>query len=158
MTVKPRTVVYIVVFLVLAVFVLANWQEIARPTRINLLIMEMHAPLGLLLLLIVGGILLLDWAVHGISRFSWSRERRVLLRELEESRLRADKAEESRIHALREAVERETAAIRGQLERVLAVLHASGGTPGEFMRYDERGAPARYDDRNGTVLIETERN
>lgn len=124
---RPRTVVYLIVFLILAVFVLANWGEISRPARLNLLVAEMTAPLGAMLLLVVGVILALDYAVHALSRHAWNRERRMLTQELERHRLRADQAEESRIRELRETVERESAMIRAQLERVLASLEGTRG-------------------------------
>lgn len=127
---RPRTVVYLIVFLILAVLVLANWGEISRPARINLLVAEVTAPLGAMLLSVVGVVLALDYALHALSRHAWNRERRMLTQELERHRLRADEAEESRIRQLRETVERESALIRAQLERVLASVEGTRGVPG----------------------------
>jgi uncharacterized integral membrane protein len=114
-----RSVVYVIVALLIGVLALANWALIVQPTQLNLLIMRVQAPLGLIILLIAGIVLIVDIGVHAFSRYSWRRERAELSSELERLRLRADQAEESRVHALRESLERETAALRSQLDRVI---------------------------------------
>lgn len=153
---RPRSVVYLIVLLILAVFVLANWDEISRPADINLLVARVQAPLGTLLLGIVATILLLDAAFHALSRYSWSRERQTLMRDLEALRLRADQAEESRIHGLRESFERETAAIRAQLDRMLAMLHEPGARAADYHYADHSGMSA-YGRGAEPALIEEDR-
>jgi uncharacterized integral membrane protein len=119
---KPRTVVYLVVLLLLAVFVLANWNVIASAHEISFLVGRVTAPLGLLILVIAALVFAIDLVSHAFSRRAWDQERRSLAEEMERLRARAEQAEESRIEALRELIERETAVIRGQLDRVIAGL------------------------------------
>ncbi len=146
---KPRTVTYIIVLLILLVFVLANWAVITRPTQINLLVARVDAPLGILLLLIAGVILAIDAIVHALSRHAWTKERRSLTEQLERQRARADEAEASRIQALHELVERETAMIRVQLDRIMNAISSRQALP------DQRTVTGGPD--TSSSLIEHER-
>ena len=116
---RPRNVVFIVIALLLLFIVLANWRVISQPTEISLLVARINAPLGLLLLLVALAVFAIDFTMHSLSRFSWSRERRELTAQIEQHRLLADQAEASRVRELRELIERETAAIRAQLDQLI---------------------------------------
>jgi hypothetical protein len=116
---KPRSVLYIVIGLLLAVLVLINWSVIAQSTELNLIFAKVQAPLGVLIILIAAAILAVDFTVYSLNRLSWTRERRELAVQIEQQRLRADQAEESRIRELREIIEREMSEVRGQLDRLL---------------------------------------
>lgn len=115
-----KGVAYIVAAAVLGVFVLANWPLFATAVELNLLIARVQTPLIVLILLVAGMILLIDLAVHALSQRAWVREHRTLRKELEGARLRAENEEESRTGALRVTMERELAAIRAQLDQVIA--------------------------------------
>ncbi len=115
---RPRSIVFIAIAVLLLFIVLANWAVIAQPTELNLLVTTLNAPLGLLFLIVALAVFTIDFAVHSFSRLSWSRERRDLTAQIERQRVLADQAEESRIRELREAMERELAGIRVQLERL----------------------------------------
>ena len=119
---KPRTVLYIVITVLLLVLVLINWPVIAQSTELNLIFARVQAPLGVLILLIAGSILAIGFITSSLNQLNWTRERRELSTQLEQQRLRADQMEESRIRELRETVERETAALRAQLDRMAAFL------------------------------------
>jgi hypothetical protein len=108
-----------IVAVVAAAFFIANWTILSSPVAVNLLLARVETPLAVLLLLCAGLVLLLDWVVHAFGEHSWRAERRQLLAELNSVRLRAEKEEESRTQALRVSVEREFAAVRAQLDRVL---------------------------------------
>lgn len=112
---KPRSVLYVVIAVLLVVLVIKNWAVIAPSTQLDLIFVDVKAPLGILILLIGGAILSINFVVNAF-------ERRSLAAQLEEQRLRADQAEESRIRALKESLERETAAIRAQLDQLFAML------------------------------------
>ena len=71
---------------------------------------------------IAAAILAIDFAIYSLNRLAWTRERRELAAQIEQQRLRADQAEESRIRTLGETLERETAAIRAQLEQLAVAL------------------------------------
>jgi hypothetical protein len=117
---NARGVLSIVAAILIAVFVLANWTLLAASVDLHLLIATIKAPLGVLILMIGATILLIDLAVHAVSRRGWMRDRRLLTTDLESARLRAEREEESRTNALRATLERELATIRGQLDQVLA--------------------------------------
>ncbi len=119
---RPRNVAYLIVLLLLVVFVIANWNVIASSHEISFLVGRVTAPLGVLILVIAALVFAIDLVSHAFSRRSWDLERRGLSQEMERLRLRAEQAEESRIEAVRDLIERETAVIRGQLDRLLASL------------------------------------
>jgi uncharacterized integral membrane protein len=121
---KARGVVYLLAGGLLAIFAIANWPLLIGSVELNLLVTRLQAPLALLLLLLAGVILLLDLTVHTLREYSWMRERRTLVRELEMARLRADKEEESRTGSIKLTVERELAFMRAQLDRMLAAQSA----------------------------------
>jgi hypothetical protein len=102
------------------VLVIANWGTLSTPSEINLLFGQVVAPIGILVLAVVAALLLVGAIINALRQRAWTRERLELSRELEQSRLRADSAEESRIRSLRETVEREIATIRAQLDQLLA--------------------------------------
>ncbi len=117
---KVRTVVYIVVLLIVLGFLLGNWHTISEPTDLNFFLLQVHAPVGVLILLVAVVIAAIASIAHVLARYGWQRERRGLAQEIEQLRARADNSEESRLRELREIVERETSAIRTQLERLLS--------------------------------------
>lgn len=123
---RPRTVANAIIILLVVVsvlvFLLANRHVMMTPTELNFVVARLTAPLAVLILLMAGTIFALDFIVHAVSRHAWFRERRTLADEIEQLRLRVDRAEESRIAELREILERECAAMRAQLDRVLASL------------------------------------
>jgi uncharacterized integral membrane protein len=115
---KARTVAYIIVLILVVVFLLANWSVISMPVEISFLVASVRAPLGVLIVLVAFAIFGLDFISNALDRNTWLRERRELAADMEQLRLRADQVEQSRLRDLRETVERETAAIRAQLERL----------------------------------------
>jgi uncharacterized integral membrane protein len=115
-----HSILYIILVVLLGVFVIANWGTLSTPSEINLLFGQVVAPIGILVLAVVAALLLVGAIINALRQRAWTRERLELSRELEQSRLRADSAEESRIRSLRETVEREIATIRAQLDQLLA--------------------------------------
>jgi uncharacterized integral membrane protein len=126
---NAKGVAYIVAAIVLGVFVLANWTLFAAAVELNFLIARVQAPLIILVLLVAGVILLIDLGIHAVSQRTWVRERRALRKDLESARLRAEHEEESRTGTLRVAMERELAAIRAQLDQLVAGQSALLGRP-----------------------------
>jgi uncharacterized integral membrane protein len=119
---KVRTVVYIILLLIVLAFLLANWHTISNPSDLNFFVARIHAPVGVLILLVTAVIAAVAFIAHGLARYAWQRERRSLAQEIEQLRSRADGMQESHLQELREVVERETAAIRSQLEHLLGNL------------------------------------
>ena len=117
---RPRTVVYVILAVILAALLIANRAVIATSTPLNFLVTRAHAPFGVLILIVAILIALADFIAHALSRYGWLRERRSLANETGMLRERAEQAEASRIRELKETVERESAAIRSQLDRLTA--------------------------------------
>ncbi|MGH8258186.1 MAG: LapA family protein [Steroidobacteraceae bacterium] len=119
---RLRTIVYVVLLLIVVALLVANRSVIATSTPLNFIVARANAPFGILILIVAVLIALVDFIAHAFSRLGWQRERRNLRREIELLRERADQAEASRIRELKETVERESAALRSQLDRVLSTL------------------------------------
>jgi uncharacterized integral membrane protein len=123
--VKTSGVVYVVAGAILAVFVVANWQLLMQPVEMNFLVARVQAPLAVLLLLLASVILLLDFGVHAFREHAWIRDRRTLARDLEAARLRAEQESDARTAATTNAIHKDLAIIRAQLDRVLATQPTS---------------------------------
>src|SRR6185312_16244267 len=80
---KPRTVIYVILLLILVALLVANRTAIATFTQLNFLVTQKQAPFGILILIVAILIALVDFIVHALSRYAWQRERRNLARELE---------------------------------------------------------------------------
>ena len=70
---KPRSVLYIVIAVLLAILVIKNWAVISPSTQLDLIFVDVKAPLGVLLLLIAGAILAINYVVNSFERRSLRR-------------------------------------------------------------------------------------
>jgi uncharacterized membrane protein len=102
-----RTFLIIFVLTVLGFFVAMNWSAFVSPTTLSLGFGTVGAPLGLILLAIVGLITLLFLIYIVFLQSSSLLEGRRQTRELQSQRELADHAEESRFQQLRSAMEAE---------------------------------------------------
>lgn len=125
-----RTILYVITVIIVGVLALANWEVMMQPVTLNVLVARVLVPLWALLLAPAVVILLIDLLAYGLNRRAWARERQDLTNQIHTLRARADSVEESRIQSLREAMERETAIIRAQLDRLL-VANRSAVASGE---------------------------
>lgn len=126
---RLRTVVYIILLLILVALLVANRSVIATSTPLNFIVARAQGPFGILILIVAILVALVDFIAHALSRYGWTRERRSLADEIAMLRERAEQAEASRIRELKETVERESAAIRGQLDRLLASVPPAPPVP-----------------------------
>lgn len=132
---RARNAVLLLILVALGIFAALNWTVFTAPAELHLVFARVQAPLGVIMLAVVGGItalypLLLAW-----------RETTALLeamrsaRELQAQRQLADKAEASRYAELKRYLESELTALRAapeglsrdivaRLERVEAELRA----------------------------------
>jgi len=112
--VKTKIVIYAIAAVVLGAFFIANWALLSSPVPLNLLFASVETPLAIVLLLLAGVVLAVDCAVHALAEHAWRVDRRKLMA----ARVTA---EQNAIHIqdLRPSMEREFAAIRAQLDRVL---------------------------------------
>lgn len=108
----------ILVLGLLAAFVIANWQVLAAPVEVSLLVATINAPAGVILL---GGtaLLLVLLGAYTLSlHTSTLLEARRHAKELREQRLLADQAEASRFTELNTAMQKEFADLRLELQKV----------------------------------------
>jgi uncharacterized integral membrane protein len=116
---SSRAVAYIVAGVVLGVLIVANWTLFVTPVAVNLLFTQIQAPLIILVLFVGGVVAVAGFVIHALRAREWVLERRAMRKDLEAERVRAEHEEESRIKALRASMEREFAALRAQVDRVL---------------------------------------
>jgi uncharacterized integral membrane protein len=111
MSVRPRTLVVLVLLFLIGLFAALNWTAFRTPTHLNLLLARIEAPLGLVML----GVVTVMTALYAL--FALYVETGALLesrrhaRQLEAQRRLAAEAEVSRMTELRTYVEAQMAAL-----------------------------------------------
>ena len=98
---RARTILLVVAILLVAGFAALNWSEIVRPTPLSFGLMVTDAPIGLILLGLLGLTLVLFLASTAAMRTASLMEYRTHQKTLEAQRELADKAEASRFTDLR---------------------------------------------------------
>lgn len=106
-----RTVVLVFLCIVAAVFLILNWPGITAPVQVNLLYTDTEAPLGLILLLVLGVLWIagIIWAL--LQQAATLLEIRKAYKEADSSRGLADSAEKSRFEESKKAFHEELAAL-----------------------------------------------
>lgn len=99
---RTRTIVLVVAILLVAGFAALNWTEIVRPTPLSFGLLVTDAPLGLILLSLLGLTLVLFLASTAAMRTQSLLDYRNHQKTLEAQRELADKAEASRFIELRQ--------------------------------------------------------
>ena len=108
---KIRTILLIALILLIAAFVALNFEAILQPSRLNLGVSEIQAPLGLVLLgMLVAVVVIFLLALVYFQTLHLMEVRRIT-REATEQRNLADKAEASRFTELREYLRSEMQAL-----------------------------------------------
>ena len=102
-----RTILIVIVLGLLAIFALFNWSAFMSPTTLTFGVGTVEAPLGLILLAIVGLSTLLFLIYIVFLQSTSLLEGRRQARELQSQRELADRAEESRFQQLRSTMEME---------------------------------------------------
>ncbi|MCA6216218.1 LapA family protein [Ideonella sp. B7] len=121
---KIRTLTLLAVWLLLGLFAALNWQALSAPTALSLGLMQIQAPLGLILLgatVLISGLFLFYIVFQQAHLLV---ETRRFTKELQSQRELADQAEASRFTALQSRLEalvqqQETARQAGE-QRLLA--------------------------------------
>lgn len=126
-----RAIALFVVLLLIGLFALVNWTAFSTPTTLSLLVADVQAPLGLVMLGLVVflALLFILWAVS--MQASMLMESRRQSRELQAQRELADKAEASRFVELRTHLDTEmaraaTSAQRGHEDVLNRLNHLEG--------------------------------
>jgi len=100
-----RGLFLLVIALLLMVFVAANWIAFTTPTTLSLLLATVQAPLGIVMLMILGLTAMIFLAYGFYLQSRNARESRRMLRALEHERELASNAEQSRLAELRSFIE-----------------------------------------------------
>lgn len=118
-----RTVLILVVLGLLAIFAIFNWSAFVAPTALTLGFATVEAPLGLILLGIVGVVSALFLVYVVFLQSTSLMDSRRQARELQVQREIADRAEVSRFEQLRAAMESELQRVHNQsIEAKAAIL------------------------------------
>lgn len=104
-----RSLLFLLVFGALAIFVLVNWSVLNEPTPLSLAFADVQAPLGIVMLGFVVLVTVLFLAYIVYLQMSGLLETRRHGKELQAQRLLADQAEASRFTELRGFLEAEFA-------------------------------------------------
>ena len=123
-----RTLFILIVLGAVAIFAAINWKAFMTPTTLSVVFTTVEAPLGFILLVIVGLLTLLFLLYVVYLQSSILVENRRNARELQAQRELADQAEASRFSQLRSFLEKELGGVEGKTEEskiaVLAKLEA----------------------------------
>lgn len=117
---NARTVIYLIAAVIAAAIVLVNWGALAMPVDLQLFIISMRVPVIVLLLVTIAVAVLVNSLAQAIGRRDWQTRQRALEAQLHEARVQLSSADASRLGALQAALERDTAALNAQLEKLLA--------------------------------------
>jgi uncharacterized integral membrane protein len=99
-----RTLVVVLILLALGVFVAANWAAFTTPTALSLLVANVEAPLGIVMLGITAAVAAVFLAYAFYVQASAMRESKRLAQAIERQRELADRAEASRFTELRDSM------------------------------------------------------
>ena len=123
-----RTLLILIVIGAVALFAAINWNAFMAPTTLSVVFANVEAPLGLILLAVVGALTLLFLLYVVYLQSSVLVENRRNARELQTQRELAEQAEVSRINQLRSFLESELRRLGEKTEEskvvVLAKLEA----------------------------------
>jgi uncharacterized integral membrane protein len=118
---RLRTVFAVLLIALLVLFAALNWASFTAPTRLNLAVTEVEAPLGVVMLALLA-LVTLAFTVHmAIWQGAILMESRRNAKELQQQRTLADQAEASRFNELRAVMQEE---LRQLGERVTELREA----------------------------------
>lgn len=112
---------WIVVFVIVA-FAALNWGVLTTPTSLNLLVADISAPVGIILLGLTAVFVLLFFMATLYSRISNLLESRQMHKELARVQQMADKAEASRMEDLHKLVATEFRLVNERLAKIEGAL------------------------------------
>lgn len=109
-----RTVFLLLLFILCSIFLIVNWEGVMANVTVNLLWTEIQAPLGLILLL-GPGLLILICLVYGfVQQAGLSMELRRVNKQLQQARDLAQKAELSRFTELKSEMQKQITELQNQ--------------------------------------------
>lgn len=123
-----RSVLLSILSLLAVIFLILNWQGIMAPVSVNLIVEEVQAPLGFILLVIMGGLWLIGIAWALMQQASTLMEIRKAYKEANANKSLADHAEMSRLEQTKEQLRAE---MTKNHEELLAGIREAGRVPAE---------------------------
>ena len=124
MAIKLRTFVFVIVLFLVILFAAVNWPLFMQTSTMNVLVGTVVAPLGIVMLAIVGGVSLLYLLILGKIETSALVGNRRTSKELEDARKLALSAEESRLTELRQDLQERLDRIEDRVNDI----YRQGGT------------------------------
>jgi uncharacterized integral membrane protein len=109
---KLPTIVLLLLLIVVALFTASNWTAFTAPTQLSLIVTTVQAPLGALMLILMGAIIAAFLVFLVYLQTSTALEARRIAKELKSQRELADRAEASRFTELRTFLAQELASLR----------------------------------------------
>ena len=106
----------VLVLILAAVFIAANWSVLVRTTPLSFVAFQVEGPLGIILLGITLLIVALVVIYALVLRTNWLLESHRLNREVQKQRELAEQAETSRLTELRSLIETELAGLRASIQ------------------------------------------
>lgn len=102
-----------------------NWSTLTASAPLNLLIIQIEAPLGVVLMGATGAVVALFFVAYLRNQIGSLLETRRLLAEIQRVQALADKSEVSRIEALHQLVSKEFRLLNDRLSSPASALRAS---------------------------------
>ena len=123
-----RSVFVLLLFVLCSIFLVVNWEGVMADVSVNLLYTQIQAPLGLILLL-GPGLMILICLVYGlVQQAALSMELRRVNKQLQEARDLAQKAERSRFTELKSEMQKQLLDLQNQSAARHSALIAKIGT------------------------------
>jgi uncharacterized integral membrane protein len=124
---KILGIAILVALALLALFAALNWGALTAPTALSFVFFTVEGPLGVILLGVALAFALVLLAYAAMQRTAMLVESRRHAHELRAQRDLAEQAEASRLHELRQQLERECAQLRATIEEATNSLAAGIG-------------------------------
>lgn len=109
-----RTVFLLLLFVLCSVFLVVNWEGVMANVNVNLLYTEIQAPLGIILLLGPGLVILICLVYGFVQQAALSMELRRVNKQLQQARDLAQKAEQSRFVELKNEMQKQILELQNQ--------------------------------------------
>ena len=109
-----RTVFLLLLFVLCSVFLVVNWEGVMANVNVNLLYTEIQAPLGLILLLGPGLVILICLVYGFVQQAALSMELHRVNKQLQQARDLAQKAEQSRFVELKNEMQKQILELQNQ--------------------------------------------
>ena len=123
-----RSVFLLLLFVLCTVFLIVNWQGVMADVNVNLLWTEIQAPLGLILLLGPGLVILICLVYGFVQQAALSMELRRVNKQLQQARELAQKAEQSRFTELKNEMQKQMLELQNQsASRHASIMAAVNG-------------------------------